>query len=204
MAKVKLTKNELKKQKDNLKRFCRYLPTLELKKRKLRMEINETQGAIDTLESEIDGIIKEVSSWVAVFADDINLNEFFTIKEIVTGTDNIAGVDVTTFGEVIFEDHSYDLFSTPLWVDKGLIVTKEIVIGKAKIKILRDQLDMLNEELRITVQRIKLFEKIKIPEAKENIRVIQIYLGDRQTAEVVRGKIAKNKINSKKQAALGL
>ena len=32
MAKIKLTKNELKTQRDALKRFQRYLPTLQLKK----------------------------------------------------------------------------------------------------------------------------------------------------------------------------
>jgi len=32
---VKLTKNELKKQKDALKRFERYLPTLQLKKQQI-------------------------------------------------------------------------------------------------------------------------------------------------------------------------
>ncbi len=58
---------------------------------------------------------------------------------------------------------------------------------------------MVRDELRITVQRIKLFEEIKIPEAKENIRVIQIFLGDLQTAEVVRGKIAKTKIERKRE-----
>ena len=36
-------------------------------------------------------------------------------------------------------------------------------------------------------------EKVKIPEAKENIRMISIYLGDQQTSAVVRGKIAKKK-----------
>ena len=35
---------------------------------------------------------------------------------------------------------------------------------------------------------------MKIPEAKENIRVIQVYLGDQQTASVVRGKISKKKL----------
>ena len=63
-------------------------------------------------------------------------------------------------------------------------------------------MEILREELRITVQRINLFEKVKIPESKENIRVIQIYLGDLQTAEVVRGKIAKNKIQKKKELAV--
>ena len=38
MAKLKLTKNELKKQKDALKRYTRYLPTLELKKQQLQAE----------------------------------------------------------------------------------------------------------------------------------------------------------------------
>ena len=33
---IKLTKNELKKQKDNLKQFQRYLPTLQLKKQQLQ------------------------------------------------------------------------------------------------------------------------------------------------------------------------
>ena len=36
-------------------------------------------------------------------------------------------------------------------------------------------------------------KKMDIPEAKENIRVIEIYLGDQQTSAVVRGKIAKSK-----------
>ncbi|MBJ2357584.1 V-type ATP synthase subunit D, partial [Sphaerochaeta sp. S2] len=35
---------------------------------------------------------------------------------------------------------------------------------------------------------------VKIPEAKDNIRRIAIYLGDQQTAAVVRGKIAKKKL----------
>ncbi|NQT28218.1 MAG: hypothetical protein HQ570_01315, partial [Candidatus Omnitrophica bacterium] len=44
-----------------------------------------------------------------------------------------------------------------------------------------------------------LFEKVKIPEARETIRVIQIHLGELQTAEVVRGKIAKAKIEKRKE-----
>jgi len=35
MAKIRLTKNELKKQKEDLKRYRRYLPMLQLKKKQL-------------------------------------------------------------------------------------------------------------------------------------------------------------------------
>jgi V/A-type H+/Na+-transporting ATPase subunit D len=63
-----------------------------------------------------------------------------------------------------------------------------------EIRILDEQIRRLGEELRITTQRVNLFEKVKIPEAQENIRRIGIYLGDQQTAQVVRGKIAKRNL----------
>ena len=49
MAKIKFTKNELKKQKDALKRFLRYLPTLMLKKQQLQMEIRKIEAQLAEL-----------------------------------------------------------------------------------------------------------------------------------------------------------
>jgi V/A-type H+-transporting ATPase subunit D len=71
---------------------------------------------------------------------------------------------------------------------------KELASLDARINLLTKQADLLGEELRITSQRVNLFEKVKIPETRDNIRIIQIYLGDEQTAAVVRGKIAKKKL----------
>ncbi|TRZ99355.1 MAG: V-type ATP synthase subunit D, partial [Rhodocyclaceae bacterium] len=39
MANIKHTKNELKAQREALKRFQRYLPTLQLKKQQLQLEV---------------------------------------------------------------------------------------------------------------------------------------------------------------------
>ena len=100
----------------------------------------------------------------------------------------------SVFKQVIFKEKEYDLFRTPLWVDAALIVSKKMITDKVQLSIYERQYTILKEELRITTQRVNLFEKVKIPEVKENIRVIRIYLGDMQTAEVVRGKIAKAKI----------
>ena len=71
---------------------------------------------------------------------------------------------------------------------------REIARLDALVKTLRTQVELLERELRSTAQRVNLFEKVKIPEARENIRVIGIYLGDQQTSAVVRGKIAKKKL----------
>ena len=43
MAKVKLTKTAQKKERDNLKQYLRFLPTLQLKKQQLQMEMRQCQ-----------------------------------------------------------------------------------------------------------------------------------------------------------------
>lgn len=199
MAKIKLTKNELKKQKDNLKRFTRYLPTLELKKKQLLLEIRTIQRKIEDLNRDFERAEKEITRWVDVFAEDVDVGEFFRLKEVKTNEGNIAGIDIPLFEGVIFTDQEYDVLQTPLWVDMGIEVAKEQIARRVEIEILQKQEEIVREELRITIQRIKLFEEVKIPDARENIRVIQIFLGDQQTAEVVRGKIAKAKIEKKKR-----
>ena len=58
-------------------------------------------------------------------------------------------------------------------------------------------MQLIEQELRVVAQRVNLFEKVKIPEARENIRRIQIYLGDQQTNAVGRAKIAKAKCQNR-------
>jgi len=198
MAKIKYTKNELKRQKDNLKRFTRYLPTLELKKQQLLVEIRTIQNAVEQLEAEAGRIEQEVGGWAGVFAEDVDLHQMFAVNDIITDIGNIAGIDIPLFKNVIIEDYEYDLLNTPLWVDKALEVTKSQIKRMSELKVLHRQQDIIREELRITIQRIKLFEEVKIPESRRNIRTIQIFLGDQMTAAVVRGKIAKAKIEKKK------
>ena len=199
MAKIKLTKNELKFQKDGLKRFTRYLPTLELKKKQLLVEIQNIQKEVERLKEEYESVEKQVAQWVDVYADEtVDTSEYIQVKDLITGTGNIAGIDIPLFEDLTFEDIEYDYFETPLWIDAGIKVAKEQARRQAEWETYQKQQKLIQDELRTTIQRIKLFEEVKIPEAKENIRVIQIFLGDQMTAEVVRGKIAKKKIERKK------
>lgn len=198
MAKLRLTKNELKKQKDGLKRFVRYLPTLELKKTQLLAEIRRIQESVERLEEEISRLESGVKRWVGVFAEEVDVRSLFDIVQIVTGVGNIAGSDIPLFENIIFEDKEYDYMQYPLWVDRAVIAVKQVIKIKAELEILQKQQEIIKEELRTTVQRINLFEKVMIPRTKENIRKIRIFLGDEQTAAVVRGKIAKTKLEKKK------
>lgn len=194
MANVKLTKNELKKQRDSLKRFQRYLPTLMLKKQQLQMVIRQVEAKEREKRKEQESVRENIRSWIAVFGEEFPLEELVYIESVETDMGNIAGVDIPVFKDISFKEVDYDLFSTPFWIDSAVKRLQEIIALDEEVKILKRQIELLSRELRTTSQRVNLFEKVKIPETKENIRVIGIYLGDQQTAAVVRGKIAKNKL----------
>ncbi len=197
---IKLTKNEQKVQKDQLKQFQRYLPTLQLKKQQLQSVIMKTNQELEQKEAERVQMIGDLDDWVAVFAEnsifdeEIKLDHLVQPDTVICSVENIAGVSIPTFQELTFKDISYDVDNYPLWVDTAIIKLREIARLDALVKTLRTQVELLEKELRSTSQRVNLFEKVKIPEAKENIRIIGVYLGDQQTAAVVRGKIAKKKL----------
>ena len=192
MAKIKLTKNELKKQKDALKMYRRYLPTLILKKQQLQAEIRLKEIRIRELGNEKDSINESFRSWIAVFGEKgIFTTEILEITEIKTAQGNIAGVAIPLFEGAEFKVSAYDLAKTPLWLDTAVEEMKTVFLLDLEAQILEEQRKRLDRELRITTQRVNLFEKIKIPETRGNIKKIQVYLGDQQTAAVVRGKIAK-------------
>jgi V/A-type H+-transporting ATPase subunit D len=194
MAKVRLTKNELKKQKDDLKRFVRYLPTLILKKQQIQMEIRRIEAQRRQKRDQEEQLLNDISGWVNVFGEEVGLDEIMRIDSLRLETGNIAGIDIPLFQGVDFDVSEYSLFELPLWVDTAVETLQELITLDAELWALEEQIRLLGEELRVTTQRVNLFEKVKIPEAQEAIRVIQIYLGDQQTAAVVRGKISKNKI----------
>ena len=197
---IKLTKNEEKVQKDRLKQYQRYLPTLQLKKQQLQMVIMQTRAELQQKEAERVQMTGDLDDWVAVFAEndifdeDKKLDNLVEPDTVISKKENIAGVTVPKFVELTFKDISYDIDDYPLWVDTALIKLREIARLDALVSTLRKQEELLEKELRSTSQRVNLFEKVKIPEAKENIRKIGVYLGDQQTAAVVRGKISKKKL----------
>ena len=193
MAKIRLTKNELKKQKDSLKMYKRYLPTLMLKKQQLQGEIRITDTRLRELHLEQEQLDETFKAWIAVFGETgVFTTDILKITGIRTGHGNIAGVPIPVFIGADFEITGYSLTVTPPWLDTAVECMKRVLLLQLEAEIVEEQKKLLDKELRTTTQRVNLFEKIKIPEARDNIKKIQVYLGDQQTAAVVRGKIAKS------------
>ena len=192
MAKLKLTKNEQKKQKDSLKMFQRYLPTLMLKKQQLQAEIRTVEARVNAIHAEKEKLDESFKKWIGIFGEEgVFTKDILRITSITAGEGNIAGVAIPVFQGAEFETAEYDLVKNPLWLDLAVANMKRALLVDLEAQTLEEQERRLRKELRTTSQRVNLFEKIKIPEAKSNIKKIGVYLGDQQTAAVVRGKISK-------------
>ena len=197
MAKIKLTKNEQKIQKDALKMYQRYLPTLTLKKQQLQTEIRAIDAKAREVRDARKALEKEFDEWIAVFADAESFGrDTVRVSNIRKGTGNIAGVKIPIYEGADFTRAEYDLYETPVWIDMAADRMERALELDLEAEVLDEQVRLLSKELRTTTQRVNLFEKVKIPESKENIRKISVFLGDERVAAVVRSKISKRKLEA--------
>jgi V/A-type H+/Na+-transporting ATPase subunit D len=196
MADVKLTKTELRLQQLKLGQLQKYLPTLQLKKALLQMEVNQAQAEVDQFTQQMQSIEKRVEGYSSLFSDRgaFELFAAVEIQEVEKEYENIAGLDIPIFKGVIFKEPSYALFDTPVWLESAIGGVKELLIAREKIKIAQEKKRLLQKELREVSIRVNLFEKIMIPRALENIKKIKIFLGDQLLAAVSQAKVAKKKI----------
>ncbi|HOM18816.1 MAG TPA: V-type ATP synthase subunit D, partial [Thermoguttaceae bacterium] len=190
--KIKLTRPELKRYRDALTRYERYLPTLKLKQQQLQLTVRTVVQERREAEKERDEMDAAIRRYDRLLADwaGVPLRQWAKPTEVRTSHTNVAGVRIPVFEEVVFPQARYSLFATPAWVDQVLADLRERARRQAKVDILWEQERRLQRELTKIIQRVNLFEKVMIPFAKDAIRRIRIQLGDEMTAAVGRGKLA--------------
>lgn len=193
--KLKYNKTALKAQRDAKSKYEKFLPILQLKKMQLQIVIRQMEPMIEEKRRNLQETTGRIRPWSRFLTDPaVDIDDFLEIQEVVTDTDNIAGVDVPEFKKVVFKEVDYSLFATPSWLDTVVSALRMLVSIREELRVLLRKEELIRDELRTTTQRTNLFEKKLIPELKENIRKIRIFLGDEETAAVGRAKLAKAKI----------
>lgn len=201
MAQIKLTKNELRDQQHKLNQLQKYLPTLQLKKAMLQMEVNNAIYEIEGLTQAYKEEKEKNETFQSLLTDpeSLPLFEGTTVIEVEKRFENIAGAEIPHFEDVTFKQPNYALFDTPLWLDDALSSLRGLVIAKEKIHIAEEKKAILEKELREVSIRVNLFEKVLIPRTQANIKKIKVFLGDQELASVAQAKVAKNKIILRKE-----
>lgn len=205
MAELKFTKQELRQQQIKLHQLQRYLPTLQLRKALLQSEVGNAKNQKDELRAKHHDAWKTLSSASSLLALNpyISLDHATALSSIEKEMENIAGVEVPILKSCSFHPYTYDLYDTPPWLDAFVEELRAFKLLAVKISVSDDRLAILNRELRDVYIRVNLFEKVLIPRCLKNIKSIKIFLGDLELASIAQAKIAKTKINERKQATLG-
>lgn len=193
--KIKKTRPELMTQRRSLAMFQRFLPTLVLKKQQIQSEILKVRAEAQKLSKQMEEKIQQSGDWQLLFSESLpgSITRLVQVKNIQRSIRNVAGIKLPVVSQVEYEISDISRLATPAWVDAGLEFLKELLEVREKCKVAKEQEFLLQQELRKVTQRVNLFEKVKIPQAKENIKLIRIMLAEEQTSAVARSKIAKGK-----------
>jgi len=202
MAELKLTKNELRAQQNKLNQLKKYLPTLQLKKAMLQMEVNEARIEIAKCEEAFHSVDAKVEKFSSLLVERLSfdIRDSAKVLKVNKRFENVAGVEVPYFEGIVFEDFRYNLFDTPPWVDAAVVDLRTLAEARVRIQIAQEKKAALEKEWREVSIRVNLFEKILIPRALANIKKIKVFLGDQQLAAVSQAKVAKAKIEERKRA----
>lgn len=203
MAEIKLTKTELRFQQTRLGQLQKYLPTLQLKKAMLQLEVQEARIEIAQCEERYHHSLESVKRYAPLLTDKyaLDLNKVLEITDLKKRYENIAGVEVPYFDSVTFAPFEYSLLATPPWVDTAIVGLRELKEASLRIQVAEEKKAALEKELREVSIRVNLFEKILIPRALANIKKIKVFLGDQLLAAVSQGKVAKRKIEERERVS---
>ncbi|PKQ45698.1 V-type ATP synthase subunit D [Confluentibacter flavum] len=197
--KILMNKNTLAALKLELKEYNVALPVFEMKEQQLKVLIQSITERISKLEASVESTNEDMKPWVGVFAEDVeDLNHAVKVKKLTTKSREVAGVPIKEFENIDFEDTNIDTFHTPFWVDAAEELIKD---QKTNLKILElEQNNMLlvQEELDEARRMKNALKEVFIPETEDNIRKIEIYLGDVERLAIGCAKLVKKKKQYKK------
>jgi V/A-type H+-transporting ATPase subunit D len=203
MAKLKLSKHELHEQQEQLKLYQRLLPSLDLKRRQLTMEVQKAREDYAAAQSAVDALEIGIGEELPMLADEefrlsglVQLNRFNVIEQ------NVVGVKLPFLDSIDCTVADYSLLATPPWVDTLVQRLKDATEQRMRAEIADQRRSILQTAVRRITQRVNLFEKILIPTAIQNIQKIRIFLGDAERASVVTSKLAKKKQQKQREAEM--
>jgi V/A-type H+-transporting ATPase subunit D len=192
-----LNKSSLKQQRDQLKMFRRFLPSLDLKRQQLLAALKEARRELAAAERDVETLNAALSDILPLLGSSTiaeqNLASLVSIRNVSVEEENVLGTHLPVVREVDFEVEDYSTLVTPFWVDLLVEKAERLAELQVHLQVRRERVKRLDYAARRITQRVNLFEKVLIPQAVSNIRRIVIFLSDQERAAVVRSKIAKKK-----------
>jgi V/A-type H+-transporting ATPase subunit D len=198
--KILMNKNTLAQLKLELKEYKTALPVFEMKEQQLKESVQMVEHSIYRLSQAIEATNTATKQWAAVMAENtIDLSNIVRVEKVLTKKKEIAGVTIEEFEDITFKNNEIDLFNSPLWIDSAIIAIQDQKTDYAIMEIEKRNLERLHEELAEARRMKNALKEVFIPETKDNIRKIEIYLGDVERLAIGCAKLVKKKKQDKKE-----
>jgi V/A-type H+/Na+-transporting ATPase subunit D len=205
MAKLKLSKSALQQERQQLKLYQRTLPSLDLKRRQLSIELAKATTELEQARQAVEALETGIGQQLPMLANtDIELSGLVQMTDFELGEENVVGVRLPLLKQIHCTVADYSLLAKPAWVDVLVERLRDAAEQRTQVLVAAERVRILQYQEKRVTQRVNLFDKILIPEARRNIQRIQIFLGDAERAAVVRSKIAKAKQARQRDALLQL
>ena len=189
-----LNKTALKEQRDHLAMYQRFLPSLDLKRQQLIADYQRAKAVLSSAEKELsDQESTQDELFALLGASEQDHSQLVTVASVDIHEENVLGVRLPVLGDVRFQLTEYSMLARPFWVDLLVEQLQSMATLSLRLFVERQRVQRLNEAVRRITQRVNLFEKVLIPQARKDILHIRIYLADAERTAVVRSKIAKSK-----------
>ncbi len=194
MAKLQLSKSALSKERSALKTYQQFLPSLDLKRQELMSQRAKAKQVLAETKINLEKLSQTMAEQIPMLSNDkVDLTELVTVSNVDLERQNVMGAHLPVLTTVSVDIRPYSFLAKPHWVDGVAEKLKDLLTLRIQIQVEQQRLELLNAAVRTVTQRVNLFDKVLIPQAKKNIKKIKIYLSDLETAAVVNAKLAKDK-----------
>ncbi|QSA97816.1 V-type ATP synthase subunit D [Methylococcus sp. EFPC2] len=194
MAKLRLSKQSLHHQQEQLKLYKRLLPSLDLKRRQLTVEAQKARAEFEAAKAAVEALETRIGEELAMLADEeFQLGSLVRVTGYKVGEQNVVGVRLPLLESIECRVADYSRLASPPWVDVLVQHLRDAAEQRLRADIAGRRVAILQQQVRRITQRVNLFDKILIPTSQKNIQRIRIYLGDVERSSVVTSKLAKSK-----------
>ena len=165
MATIALSKTSLQQQRDKLRLFERFLPSLELKRQQLTAEHKKAVQVLAQAEQGADQASHSLTDLLPILGSSpMKLSGLVRIRRIDVAEEDVLGLRLPTLRAVEFDVADYSPLATPFW-DRcaGDMPQKTSSRIGIRLQVYRQRVTRMQAAVRrVSGQRVNLFEKILI------------------------------------------
>ena len=168
----------------------RALPILQNKETALRKEVKTLSQALQELERERTVLQQRLELYAEFW---VEFPHILKLRDLGIYQKSVVGVRIPDIKQIQFDLEDVAWWQERPWLPGGIDVLMQAIEMDLKIRIMKEQIELLHQARKKTTQKVNLYEKVQIPEYEDAILKIKRFLEDRENISKAAQKIMKKR-----------